>query len=142
MSADYFRYVSVDLGQKRTGLAHTDLLRTIASPLETVLTTKLMPRLRELIETGQYKGLVVGWPLETSGKEGKSVERVRSFINQVEKQLPGLEIHKVDERYSSEQASYIMILSGLPKKKRQEKKRVDQIAAAIILQRFLDFNSH
>ena len=142
MSADYFRYVSVDLGQKRTGLAHTDLLRTIASPLETVLTTKLMPRLRELIETGQYKGLVVGWPLETSGKEGKSVERVRSFINQVEKQLPGLEIHKVDERYSSEEASSIMILSGLPKKKRQEKKRVDQIAAAIILQRFLDFNRH
>ena len=142
MSSDYFRYISVDLGQKRTGLAHTDLLRTIASPLETVLTTQLIPRLRELIETGQYKGLVVGWPLETSGKEGKSVERVRSFIDQVEKQLPGLEIHKVDERYSSEEASSIMILSGLPKKKRQEKKRVDQIAAAIILQRFLDFNSH
>ena len=142
MSADYFRYLSVDLGQKRTGLAHSDLLRTIASPLETVLTTKLIPRLHELIKTGQYKGLVVGWPLETSGKEGKSVERVRSFINQVEKQLPGLEIHKVDERYSSEEASSVMIMSGLPKKKRQEKKRIDQIAAAIILQRFLDFNSH
>jgi len=111
----------VDLGQKRTGLAHTDLLRTIASPLETVLTTQLMPRLRELIDTGQYKGLVVGWPLETSGKEGKSVERVRSFINKVEKQLPGLEIHKVDERYSSEEASSIMILSGLPKKKTTRK---------------------
>ena len=142
MSADYYRYLSVDLGQKRTGLAHSDLLRTIASPLETVLTAKLMPRLHELIKTGQYKGLVVGWPLETSGKEGKSVERVRSFINQVEKQLPGLEIHKVDERYSSEEASSVMIMSGLPKKKRQEKKRIDQIAAAIILQRFLDFNSH
>jgi putative holliday junction resolvase len=142
LSADYYRYLGVDLGQKRTGLAHTDLLRTIASPLETVLTSELMTRLHELINTGQYKGLVVGWPLETSGKEGKSVERVRSFINQVEKQFSGLEIHKVDERYSSEEASSIMVLSGMPKKKRQEKKRVDQIAAAIILQRFLDYNSH
>ena len=142
MSTHYFRYVSVDIGQKRTGLAHTDLLRTIASPLETVFTSDLMQHLQELIGTGQYKGLVVGWPLETSGKEGASVERVRSFIHQVEKQFPNLEIHKVDERYSSEEASSIMILSGLPKMKRQEKKRIDQVAAAIILQRFLDFNIH
>ena len=97
--------------------------------------------MQQLIGTGQYKGLVVGWPLETSGKEGASVNG-RSFIHQVEKQFPNLEIHKVDERYSSEEASSVMILSGLPKKKRQEKKRIDQVAAAIILQRFLDFNSH
>ena len=142
MSDNYFRYLSVDLGQKRTGLAHTDLLRTIASPLETVRTPDLMTRLKELIGSGQYKGLVVGWPLETSGREGKSVERVRSFVSQVKKSFPEVEIHKVDERYSSEEASSAMIMSGLPKKKRQEKKRIDQIAAAIILQRFLEFNSH
>ena len=108
-------------------------MRTIASPLETVFTSDLIPHLQELIGTGQYKGLVVGWPLETSGKEGASVERVRSFIHQVEKQFPNLEIHKVDERYSSEEASSVMICPVFLKE-RQEKKRID-VAAAIILQR-------
>ncbi len=138
MLSNYFRYLAIDLGAKRVGLAHTDLLRTIASPLETVANDALWTKLDQLIATNEYRGIIVGWPLEMDGNEGTSVDRVRTFIRSCTKRYPTLEIHKVDERYSSKEAAQVLIDSGTSKKKRQEKGRLDRIAASIILQRFLD----
>lgn len=138
MLSNYFRYLAIDLGAKRVGLAHTDLLRTIASPLETVANDALWSKLDQLIATNEYRGIIVGWPLEMDGNEGTSVDRVRTFIRSCTKRYPTLEIHKVDERYSSKEAAQVLIDSGTSKKKRQEKGRLDRIAASIILQRFLD----
>ncbi|NBW69928.1 MAG: Holliday junction resolvase RuvX [Bacteroidetes bacterium] len=141
MSPQYFRYLAIDLGAKRIGLAHTDLLRTIASPLETISNDMLWSRLDQLIETEEYRAMVIGWPLESDGNEGPSIERVRKFLLSFSKRYPNLKVHKVDERYSSKEAAQVLIDSGTSKKKRQEKGRLDRIAAAIILQRYLDHHN-
>jgi putative Holliday junction resolvase len=141
LSPQYFRYLAIDLGARRIGLAHTDLLRTIASPLETISNDMLWSKLDQLIQTDEYRAIVIGWPFESDGNEGRSVERVKKFLVSFTKRYPSLEIHKVDERYTSKEAAQVLIDSGTSKKKRQEKGRLDKIAAAIILQRYLDHHN-
>ena len=63
---------------------------------------------------------------------------VQEFINRLKKLYPEMPIHKVDERYTSNQAVDVMLEIGIPKKKRRKKECVDRIAAALILQIFLD----
>jgi putative Holliday junction resolvase len=85
--------------------------------------------------------MVIGWPLESDGNEGRSVDRVKKFLISFTKRYPSLEVHKIDERYTSKEAAQVLIDSGTSKKKRQEKGRLDKIAAAIILQRYLDHHN-
>lgn len=95
-----------------------------------------------MVKESPIGGFIVGWPLTPKGDEGKATQMVQSFIDKLSKQHPSIPIHKVDERYTSNKAMQVMIEAGVKQKKRREKERVDQIAAALILQDFLSHNAH
>lgn len=138
---DYARLIGIDVGKKRVGIAQTDLLQTIASPVGTFSPENVFTEIGNIVEHSPVKKFVIGWPLSLSGDEGSATQMVESFIKKLQRKFPEIEIIKVDERFTSSQARDIMLEAGVPKKKRQEKGRVDRIAAAIILQNYLDSNT-
>lgn len=137
---DYSRLVGIDVGNKRIGIAQTDLLKTIATPVGTFSHEQVIPELKKIASTNTIDAFIVGWPLTTKGEEGKATDRVNEFINRLKKQFPNIPIQKVDERYTSVEAKDLMVNTGISKKKRQQKERVDRIAAALILQRYMESN--
>lgn len=134
----YSRLIGIDVGKKRVGLAQTDLLKTIASPVGTYSPQDVILHIREIIKQAPVDKFIVGWPLTPKGDEGLATIMVTDFITTLEQAFPDILIEKVDERYTSNKAMQAMIAAGVPKKKRREKERVDKIAAALILQQYLD----
>lgn len=137
---EYARLIGIDVGKKRVGIAQTDLLKTIATPVGTFSPEEVFSEIEKIIGQHPVEKFVVGWPLSLSGDEGAATQMVENFIKKLRHSFPDIEIAKVDERYTSNQARNLMVEVGIPKKKRKEKGRVDRIAAAIILQNYLDSN--
>ncbi|MEX0720926.1 MAG: Holliday junction resolvase RuvX [Balneolaceae bacterium] len=137
---EYSRLVGIDVGKKRVGIAQTDLLQTIASPVGTFSPEEALSELSNIVKSAPVDKFVVGWPLSPNGDEGSATQMAQDFINNLNRLFPDIEVAKVDERYTSNKARDIMVEVGIPKKKRREKGRVDRIAAAIILQNYLDSN--
>ncbi|MFV1883213.1 MAG: Holliday junction resolvase RuvX [Balneola sp.] len=135
---EYSRLVGIDVGKKRIGIAQTDLLQTIASPVGTFSPEEVFPHLKKITEQSAVEKFIVGWPLMPDGSEGSSIDMVKEFIKKLENEFPGIPVHKADERNTSTKAMRLMIEAGVSKKKRREKERVDRIAAAVILQNYLD----
>lgn len=134
------RLIGIDVGTKRVGLSRTDLLRTIPNPVGTFSQEESLIQIKKIFDEGAVLGFVIGWPLTTAGEESDAVKMVQSYIEMLEKAFPGINIHKVDERFSSKQATDLLVDSGVPKMKRREKGRIDVAAASIILQNFLESN--
>lgn len=134
----YKRILGVDVGRKRIGLAQSDLLRTLASPVGTYNHQEIIDKIDELMSQSNISEIVVGWPISLRGHENESTEMVQKFINRLQNKFPDITIIKEDERYTSEMAKQAIFESGRPKKKRREKGLIDNIAAAIILQNYLD----
>lgn len=137
------RYLGVDVGTKRVGVAVSDALGTMALPLETVDGTKPKLASKHLAEIAREYGVgdvVVGWPIEMSGLEGRAARSVKSFIGHLEVALDRMhlevKIHKWDERLTTHAAQSLLIEADVSRRKRKE--TVDQIAAAHILQGYLD----
>lgn len=137
--SEYGRIIGIDVGTKLTGLARTDLLRTSANPIGSFGSREVFDVLDRLVREENVVKLVVGWPLTPEGKEGDATKRVEKFIEKLRIRFPEMEIEKVDERYTSKEAVQAMIDAGVPKMKRREKERIDQAAAAIILQKYLEY---
>lgn len=137
--ADYGRILGVDVGSKRVGLARTDLLRTIASPIGTFTPEDSLKEIERQIQLeGPVSGIVVGWPLTSEDEHTDATRLVIEYISALKNKFKSIRIYKMDERYSSRQAMKIMVDSGVPKRKRNRKGRLDQAAAALILQQFLE----
>lgn len=134
----YSRLIGIDVGTKWVGLARTDLLRMVANPIGTYPPEEAIKKLKKLVETEQVEKLVIGWPLTPEGGEGRAIKMVERFITRLRLVLPEIEIAKMDERYTSKEAVAAMVESGVPKMKRRDSDRVNQAAAAIILQKYLD----
>ena len=135
------RYLCIDLGDKRTGIATGDDLTGIATPIEAINTASAEERLRQLAIIIEREGpdeLVVGLPLNMDGSEGPSAAKVRRFIDQLAERTK-LTVHAFDERQTSEMADEQMANSGFTHK--QKKARRDALAAAAILRGFLDSRS-
>lgn len=132
------RIMGIDYGTKRTGLAVTDPLQIIASPLETVATADLMEYLKRYVATEQVERFVVGEPLQDSGKESHSSAPIQAFVKALSKQFPDIPISMVDESFTSQQAAKALVLSGQKKSKRQEKGMLDKVSAALILQQYME----
>lgn len=131
------RYLAIDPGEKRTGLAVGDDLLKIASPVDVIHATGPEPLLRalaEAIDTHNPDELVIGIPLNMDGSPGPAAEKARALA-QLLRQHTGLAVHEVDERLSSFAADQWMNQSGLTHK--QKKARRDALAAAAILNDFL-----
>ncbi|MEX0648232.1 MAG: Holliday junction resolvase RuvX [Balneolaceae bacterium] len=137
--AEYGRLLGVDVGSRRVGLARTDLLRTIANPIGTFPPEDSFHEIKkQVLSEGPVKGVVVGWPLTPQGSPTDATGLAADYIKRLQKEYPDIEIYKMDERFTSRQAMKIMVDSGIPKMKRQQKGRLDQAAAALILQQFLE----
>lgn len=135
---EYGRLLGIDVGTKWVGLARTDLLRMVANPIGTYPPQESIEKLKELVETEQVEKLVIGWPLTPEGGEGRAIRMVERYITRLKLVLPDIEIAKMDERYTSKEAVAAMVEAGVPKMKRRESDRVNQAAAAIILQKYLE----
>ena len=130
--------LGIDYGLKRTGLAITDELKIIGSPLETVETKLLFDRLQALFQAKKLEGFVVGMPVGLNNKSTDATNHVIQFIQKLKNKFPETPVFNVDERFTSKIAKQSMLAGNVPKMKRRDKSMVDNISAAIILQSFLD----
>ena len=126
--------MSIDYGAKRVGLSLADPLRSFAQPLATHSPKSAIEQLVSLHQRETIGTIVIGWPLNEDGSEGKATRRVDQYIQQLDARLPGVEIIRWDERYTSEEAKSRLATWKSKKKSVQ----VDQVAASIILQDYLD----
>ena len=131
------RIMAIDYGKKRTGLAVTDPLRIIATPLDTVSTNELISYLGNYMKKETVDEFVVGMPKTLKNEDSEIAPLVRAFVEELKKVYPEKKIHLADERFTSRMAMQAMIEGGMKKKDRQIKGNVDKISATIILQFFL-----
>lgn len=130
------RYLAVDHGEKRTGLAICDEGETIASPLKVVEGQGgLIGKIIAAVESEMVGGIVIGLPLNMDGTQGEQARGVLGFGERLKEHLE-IPIFFHDERLSSFGAE--KKLSGVGMTRKQKKKRLDAVAAAAILQSFLD----
>ncbi len=133
------KIIAIDYGKKRSGIAETDDLQIIASGLTTVETPKLFDFLESYFNKNIVECVVVGKPTQMNGEPSESAVYVNEFMINFHKKFPQYLIIEIDERFTSKMASQSMITSGLKKKKRQDKGLIDEIAATILLQDFLNY---
>lgn len=130
------RIVALDLGEVRTGVAVSDPDATIARPLEVVPSEDLSDYLRELVEEGVAE-VLVGVPKTLGGEVGFQARRSLDTISALEGKFPGVRFVEWDERFTTRIAA-----SGITRKKGRRKKgakdRLDHLAAARMLQEYLD----
>ena len=135
------RVLGIDFGERRVGVAVSDPTGTLASPLPTLKRRagKRPPlaALEALVQEYEVGALVMGLPLTPAGKESEWTRAVREVGDSLARRT-GLPIHFMDERFTSVQAERAIRSLGLPKKKREQKERVDAAAAVLILQLWLD----
>lgn len=135
----YKKYISLDIGDVRIGVARSDVMGMLATPYEVINRKKVksVKRIAEILEENNTKSLVVGIPKSLDGTEKRQAEKVREYIEKLKKNIDGLEIYEVDERMTTVSADR-MLTDGGKKGALEKRKVVDKIAAAIILQTFLD----
>ncbi|MBN8853848.1 MAG: Holliday junction DNA helicase RuvA [Sphingobacteriales bacterium 50-39] len=132
------RIMAIDYGLKRTGIAVTDPLQIIASGLTTVESPKLIAFLKDYFKKETVELVLVGEPKNWDDSDTHATPLVRELLVRLQKEFPGMPLLTVDERYTSKMASRAMIDMGLKKKQRQNKALVDEIAATIMLQEYLE----
>lgn len=131
------RILCIDYGRRRIGLAVTDPLQIIATPLTTIETKHFLNYLKDYIGREQVEKFLVGMPLNLDDTDTHATPLVKAAIRQLEKNFPDIPVITVDERYTSKMASQAMITMGMKKKDRQKKENTDMIAAALMLQEYL-----
>jgi putative holliday junction resolvase len=131
------RIISIDFGLKRTGIAVTDPLQIIATGLTTVHSKELIPFLKDYFLKEQVELIIIGWPTNWDDSDTHATPLVKKCIESLKKNFPAMPIKTVDERYTSKMAKDAMLEMGLKKMQRRNKALVDEIAATIMLQEYL-----
>jgi putative holliday junction resolvase len=132
------RVLALDHGTVRIGVAASDELKMLAHPMEFIPAepfNEFLERFKQIIREKEVEQIVVGMPRNMDGSYGPSAEKVRQFII-VLKEIITIPIRPWDERLTSVQANRLMIEGGVKGKDKREK--VDKMAAAILLQSYLD----
>ena len=135
------RVLAIDHGTKRMGIALSDPSGMIALPLEFIPAepfNAFLDRLKKLIQEKEVEMILVGMPRNMDGSYGPAAAKVREFVA-VLKETIAIPIQTWDERLTSAQANRFLIQADVSRKDRKQK--VDQAAAAILLQSFLDSRS-
>jgi len=131
------KFLAIDYGKKKTGIAITDSLNIIASPLTTVETSNLNSFLKKIIDKEQIVKVIVGDPKNLDNTLTDISLEVDTFIHNFKKIFQKIEVIRIDERFTSKMAKQAILFSGVNKKRRQDKTLVDQVSATIILQSYL-----
>lgn len=132
------RIIGIDYGNARTGIAVSDPLGIFASPLETVTSANIIDYLQNYARNETIIRFVVGYPLNLDGRPAQAAPDVDRFLKRLEKAFPDIPVSLEDERFTSVLAHRAMIDGGMKKSDRRDKKSVDRISAAIILQSYMD----
>ena len=132
------RILALDHGTKRVGVAVSDELKMIAQPLEFIPAepfAAFLDRLKEIIREKEVELIVIGLPRNMNGSYGPAALKVREFIAVLKDKI-AVSIQTLDERLTSAQAQRFLIQGGV--RRAERKVKVDQTAAAILLQSYLD----
>jgi putative holliday junction resolvase len=133
------RVLAVDVGTRRLGVAVSDPTGTVASPLATVPRRTPAEDARALAALAAEHGattVVVGLPVTLAGREGPAARAVRAWVAELAPLLPGLDFRLADERLSTVAAERALVGGGVRRRARREV--VDQVAASVFLQTWLD----
>ena len=132
------KILGIDYGEKRCGLAITDSAQIVAAPLKTVDTKTIFSELKSLIDREKINTIVVGEARYLNGEQSATTLLQQQFCDKLQKNFPGISLHRVDETYTSKMAQQSLLMSGMKKKDRQQKGNLDMVSAAILLQSYLD----
>lgn len=135
------RILAIDYGLKRTGIAVTDPLQIIATGLTTIESAQLIPFLKTYLAKENVEKFIIGEPRNLDDSDTHATALVLRIIEKIKKEFPAIPVESVDERYTSKMAKQAMLDMGMKKKQRRDKAVVDQIAATIILQEYLQSRS-
>lgn len=131
------RILAIDYGAKRTGLAVTDPLQIIATALATIDTRDFVSFLKDYLAKEEVEKMIIGMPLNLDDSPTHGTPLVQQAMRTLQKHFPHIPLETVDERFTSKMAKDAMLEMGLKKSQRRDKKRVDQIAATIMLQEYM-----
>ncbi len=132
------RILSIDYGQKRTGIAVTDPLQIIANGVTTVPSGQIFDFLTTYLQTEQVETIVVGLPKQLNNEFSENMKYIEPFVKKLKTTFPNIPVEYFDERFTSTLAHRTMLEGGMKKKDRQNKAKVDEISAVIILQGYLE----
>lgn len=132
------RILAIDYGLKRTGLAVTDPLQIIATGLTTIDSSTLIPFLKDYFQREPVELMLIGEPRNWDDSATHATPLVEAIIRKLKKEFPAIPVKTIDERYTSKMARQSMLDMGMKKKQRRDKALVDEIAATIMLQEYLD----
>jgi len=132
------RHMGLDIGSRTVGVALSDPLGLTAQPLEVIRFQRweeAEERIQQLVQAYEVEHVVVGLPRRTDGRYGPEAERVRQLAQQLQERL-GVPCHLWDERFSTAQAQRVLLEGDVSRRRRRQV--IDQTAAAIVLQAYLD----
>ena len=132
------RFLAIDYGIKRCGIAVSDPLKIIATGLETVPTKNLFEFLKSYLKREPVERFVVGDPKNMNNTDSEMTAVVNAFCEQLKKDFPLIPVHRVDERLTSRMALRSLAESGHSKNARKNKGLVDEVSAVLILQTFME----
>ncbi len=132
------RYLALDIGRKKTGIAVTDTCKIIASALETVPSGELEKYLVDYISKNEVEKIIYGLPTQMNNQLSESMQYIQPVLNRLKKVFPNMQFIPIDERFTSKMAFQAMIDGGAKKNQRRDKTMVDKISATIILQSFME----
>ena len=133
------KFIGLDVGDVRIGVAKSDPLGILATALEVIdrNVTDPIVRIREIISEEGTRKIVVGIPKSLDGSKKRQVEKVEEFIEEMKEKIKAIEVFTVDERYTTTEAEHY--LKNYSKRSGKERRKViDMVAASIILQKYLD----
>ena len=132
------RILAIDYGQKRVGLAVTDELQIIATPLATVPARITIQFLKDFVGKNVVDCFVVGEPKQMNNLASESSKYIEPFVRLLKKEFKDIPVERVDERFTSMIAVQAIRDAGMKKKDRQDKSLVDKVSAVLILQSYLE----
>lgn len=130
------RFLAIDYGTKRVGLALTDPLKMIAQPFTTLENnSELISEIKKIVQDKNVSRIILGFPLQLNGEIGPAAKAVENFSTDLKQVIPEVEIILVDERLTTAEAQKRMIETDARRSTR--KQNIDQTAAALLLQNYL-----
>jgi putative holliday junction resolvase len=135
------RILAIDYGQKRVGLAVTDELQIIATPLAGIPSGKTIHFLKDYIGKNPVDCIVVGEPRQMNNTESESAKFIEPFVKLLKREFQDIPVERMDERFTSMIAAKAILDAGKKKKDRQNKSLVDTVSAVLILQSYMEARS-
>lgn len=130
------RLMGIDYGIARLGIALSDESGTIAAPFTTIKNENTVNKIKNIINEKKVEKIILGIPSDSEGRDTKQSKRIRNFHKKLEEKID-IPIELFDENYSTREAYSVLKQMGLSMKK--SKKRVDEVAASIILEEYIKY---